>query len=159
PRDLLDLLLEVERKLGRVRSERFGPRTIDLDLLLYNDLVMKEAGLEVPHPRLHERWFVLAPLAEIAGPVVHPVLGKTIGDLLAALPPSGIRAGSVSDAGAQPVANASGSYPTPLSEESWKVQEAVGAPEASAPAPGREASGLRAVVTGSSSGIGRAIAL
>ena len=65
PRELLAALLETERALGRVRLERFGPRTIDLDLLLYGDEVIDEPGLEVPHPRLHERLFALEPLAEL----------------------------------------------------------------------------------------------
>ncbi|MGH3003710.1 MAG: 2-amino-4-hydroxy-6-hydroxymethyldihydropteridine diphosphokinase [Gaiellaceae bacterium] len=66
PRELLDRLLEVERRLGRVRSgERWGPRTIDLDLLLFGDEIVAEPGLTVPHPRLHERLFVLEPLAEL----------------------------------------------------------------------------------------------
>jgi 2-amino-4-hydroxy-6-hydroxymethyldihydropteridine diphosphokinase len=65
PRALLDALLEVERQLGRVRAERWGPRTIDLDLLLYDDEVVDEPGLSVPHPRLHERRFALEPLAEL----------------------------------------------------------------------------------------------
>ena len=66
PRALLDLLLSIERELGRTREgPRFGPRTIDLDLLLYGDEVVDEPGLTVPHPRLHERRFVLEPLAEI----------------------------------------------------------------------------------------------
>jgi 2-amino-4-hydroxy-6-hydroxymethyldihydropteridine diphosphokinase len=66
PRELLDALLRIERELGRVRGpERFGPRTIDLDLLLYGDEVVDEPGLQVPHPRLHERKFALEPLAEL----------------------------------------------------------------------------------------------
>jgi 2-amino-4-hydroxy-6-hydroxymethyldihydropteridine diphosphokinase len=66
PRALLERLLAVERELGRTRQgPRFGPRTIDLDLLLFADLVVDEAGLRVPHPRLHERRFVLEPLAEL----------------------------------------------------------------------------------------------
>ena len=67
PRELLDRLLEVERSLGRDRSreERWGPRTVDLDLLLYGDEIVGEAGLEVPHPRLAERAFVLEPLLEL----------------------------------------------------------------------------------------------
>lgn len=66
-RELLDRLLEIERRLGRVRGAgpRFGPRTIDLDLLLHGDEVIAEPGLEVPHPRLHERRFALEPLAEL----------------------------------------------------------------------------------------------
>ncbi|HLX60572.1 MAG TPA: 2-amino-4-hydroxy-6-hydroxymethyldihydropteridine diphosphokinase [Planctomycetota bacterium] len=83
PRELLAALLDVERALGRDRSsqERNLPRTIDLDLLLYDDLVIDEPDLRVPHPRLHERAFVLIPLAEIAPEARHPVLGKSIGEL------------------------------------------------------------------------------
>jgi 2-amino-4-hydroxy-6-hydroxymethyldihydropteridine diphosphokinase len=67
PRDLLDVLLTIERDLGRVRTrERNEPRTIDLDLLVYDDVVVDEPGLVIPHPRLHERRFVLEPLAELA---------------------------------------------------------------------------------------------
>jgi 2-amino-4-hydroxy-6-hydroxymethyldihydropteridine diphosphokinase len=65
PRALLELLLEIERALGRVRGERWGPRTVDLDLLLYGDECVDESGLHVPHPRLHERRFALEPLAEL----------------------------------------------------------------------------------------------
>jgi 2-amino-4-hydroxy-6-hydroxymethyldihydropteridine diphosphokinase len=65
PRELLDLLLEIERSLGRVREERWGPRTVDLDLLVYGDEVVDEPGLRVPHPSLHERRFALEPLAEL----------------------------------------------------------------------------------------------
>lgn len=66
PRELLDMLLDVERRLGRVRTgPRYGPRTIDLDLLLYGDERVAVPGLEVPHPRLHERRFVLEPLAAL----------------------------------------------------------------------------------------------
>jgi len=65
PRELLERLLAVEERLGRVRRERWGPRTIDLDLLLYGDDVVDEPGLAVPHPRLHERRFALEPLADL----------------------------------------------------------------------------------------------
>ena len=85
PRGLLDVLLAVERALGRERSgERWGPRTIDVDLLLYGDLTVDEAGLTVPHPRLHERRFALEPLAELAPAAVVPGRG-TAAELLAAL--------------------------------------------------------------------------
>ena len=74
PRELLDVLLAVERRLGRERRERWGPRTIDLDLLLYGDEVIDEDGLTIPHPRLHERRFVLEPLADLAPKLVVPGL-------------------------------------------------------------------------------------
>ena len=119
PTNLLHLLLEIERSLGRVRIEKDGPRTLDLDLLLYGDHIRNESELILPHPRLHERLFVLQPLAEIAPGVVHPVLKRTVADLLAAL--LGVR-------------------PT-------------------GPSPGRELTGLRALVTGSTGGIGQAIAV
>ncbi len=85
-RALLDVLLDVERRLGRVRDDekRWGPRTIDLDLLLYGDLVIDEPGLAVPHPRLHERRFVLEPLAELAPGTVVPGRGS-VADLLRGL--------------------------------------------------------------------------
>ena len=119
PAELLSLLLDIERRLGRVRTEKDGPRTLDLDLLLYGDLVQNEPDLILPHPRLHERLFVLQPLAEIAPGVVHPVLKRTVGELLAAV--LGVRPAGAS--------------------------------------PGRELVGLRALVTGSTGGIGRAIAI
>ena len=115
--ELLRLLLSIENRLGRVRREHHGPRTVDLDLLLYGleKIELKgDVDLIVPHPRLHERLFVLEPLAEIAPLAVHPGMGSTIHDLLR-------RArGQTRD---------------------------------------RELLGLRALVTGSTSGIGRAIAM
>lgn len=110
PQELLQLLLRLEAELGRTRTLRFAPRTLDLDVLLYGDEVIHEPGLTIPHPRLHERSFMLGPLAEIAPGVVHPVFHTTIAELL-------------SRVGHQPLL------------------------------------GKRALVTGSSSGIGRAIAL
>jgi 2-amino-4-hydroxy-6-hydroxymethyldihydropteridine diphosphokinase len=85
PRELLDRLLEVERELGRTRDgPRYGPRTIDLDLLLYGEEAVAEPGLRVPHPRLHERRFVLEPLAELEPGLIVPGRGSVAG-LLAAL--------------------------------------------------------------------------
>jgi 2-amino-4-hydroxy-6-hydroxymethyldihydropteridine diphosphokinase len=116
---LLEVLLNIETALGRVRQEHCGPRTIDLDLLLFGNLVCSQPQLILPHPRMHERLFVLQPLAQIAPGVLHPLLNRTIADLLADL--EGIH---------------------PLTA-----------------VPGRELTGKRALVTGSTSGIGRAIAL
>ncbi len=89
PHELLALLLSVEEKMGRVRKERWGPRVIDLDLLFYDEMVISGQGLEVPHPRLHERRFVLVPLVELAPDIIHPVIKKTVFDVLAALPAEG----------------------------------------------------------------------
>lgn len=83
PEELLGRCLEIEAQLGRVRSDRHGPRTIDLDLLLHGDLVRATQELTLPHPRLHERLFVLIPLEEIAPLARHPVLGKSITQLRA----------------------------------------------------------------------------
>lgn len=121
PHDVLHLLLRIEREFGRVRSEPNSPRTLDLDLVLYGDRIINTAELTVPHPRMHERAFVLVPLAEIAPGATHPTLGKPIRELAAAVPRDDTRV-------------------------------------APAPAPPRTLAGSRALVTGSTSGIGRAIA-
>src|SRR4051812_32114417 len=89
PPDLVSALLSLEQKLGRERRERWGPRTIDLDLLLYGDAVIESPDVTVPHPRMHERRFVLAPAAEIAADWLHPRRQQTIGQLLDGLPGSG----------------------------------------------------------------------
>lgn len=88
PRALLDRCLDVEHRLKRVREERWGPRLIDIDVLTYGDRVIHEAGLEVPHPRMLERAFVLAPLAEIAPGL--KVGGRSIAERLAGVDASGI---------------------------------------------------------------------
>jgi 3-oxoacyl-[acyl-carrier protein] reductase len=115
PAELLARILAVEEQFGRVRSEKDAPRTLDLDLLLYDDLVRAEPDPVVPHPRMHEREFVLAPLAEVAPEIVHPGSQRRVRELLSA---------------------ARGHTPSPIRLD-----------------------GLRAAVTGSTSGIGRAIAL
>jgi 2-amino-4-hydroxy-6-hydroxymethyldihydropteridine diphosphokinase len=91
PRDLLDALLDIERSFGRERhgSERWGPRILDLDLLLYDSAVIDEPGLRVPHPHLHERAFALLPLVEITPDAFIPGIGPA-GDALRALDSSAI---------------------------------------------------------------------
>ncbi len=83
PRGLLTSLLTIERSLGRDRAQeqRWGPRTLDLDLLLYDDLMLDQAGLTIPHPRMHERLFVLTPLAEVAPHFTVPGLRATVTEL------------------------------------------------------------------------------
>ncbi len=121
PENVLELLLRIERQFGRVRSEPNSPRTLDLDLILYGDRVIRTPALTLPHPRMHLRAFVLVPLAEVAAGAVHPVLGRTVGELAAAVATDDIR---------------------PLSP----------------PVRPQTLIGLRALVTGSTSGIGLSIA-
>ena len=124
PHDILHLLLRIEQQFGRVRSEPNSPRTLDLDLILYGDRVISTPDLTLPHPRMHERAFVLVPLAEIAEDAVHPTLGKSIQELIEGI-------------------------------TSWGDVRAV-------PEPQRVVAGtldgLRCLITGSTSGIGGAIA-
>jgi 2-amino-4-hydroxy-6-hydroxymethyldihydropteridine diphosphokinase len=132
PLQLLRSLLAVEALLGRVRGEPNAPRTIDLDLLLYGDVVEQSPELTLPHPRLHERSFVLDPLAEIAANAVHPVLATSILELRDSL------------RGNSDWSPAASSIQGPLAGEARPL---------------RELNNLRAMVTGSTSGIGKAIAL
>jgi 2-amino-4-hydroxy-6-hydroxymethyldihydropteridine diphosphokinase len=90
--ELLRQTRDIERELGRDPLRRAGSRTIDIDILLCDRQVVSRPGLEIPHPRLHQRAFVLVPLAELAPNLVHPVLGRTIADLLADVGSTGVRA-------------------------------------------------------------------
>lgn len=87
PRELLAACLAVEDEFGRTRPAEWAPRTLDIDLLLYGDRVLNEPGLQVPHPRLHERSFVLAPLSALAPRLVHPLLHRTMRALADAVAP------------------------------------------------------------------------
>ena len=94
PRGLLEAMLRIESELGRVPRENrqhWGPRPIDLDLLLYGDAVLEEPGLCVPHLRMHERWFVMRPLADLVPAVQHPTLEITLAELAERLEPQGVR--------------------------------------------------------------------
>jgi 2-amino-4-hydroxy-6-hydroxymethyldihydropteridine diphosphokinase len=91
PAALLARLKRIETDLGRLPTIRYGPRLIDLDILFYDSLVLSTPELTIPHPRLHERAFVLIPLADLAANLVHPVLGKPIRDLLAGIDLTGVK--------------------------------------------------------------------
>ncbi len=105
PERALAALLEIERALGRVRGARNAPRTVDLDLLLLGDARVEGPVVTLPHPRLEERRFVLAPLAEIAPELVLPGSGRTVAEALASLPdvPRALRVGILALPGAAPV--------------------------------------------------------
>jgi 2-amino-4-hydroxy-6-hydroxymethyldihydropteridine diphosphokinase len=90
PTDLLQYLKQIESELGRVPSVRYGPRLIDVDILFYNSLILDTPELTIPHPRLHERAFVLVPLADLSPTLVHPVLGIPVSTLLARVDTKGI---------------------------------------------------------------------
>lgn len=91
PTQLLDYLKGIEDDMGRKATFRYGPRLIDLDILFYGQRVIREESLQIPHPRLHERAFVLVPLHDIAPDFVHPVLRETIRDLLSKVDVEGVR--------------------------------------------------------------------
>ena len=85
PQDLLSALQEIEKKAGRKKTVKWGPRVIDLDILIFNEKIIKTPDLIIPHPFLHQRKFVLMPLNEIAPALIHPVLKKPISELLEGL--------------------------------------------------------------------------
>jgi 2-amino-4-hydroxy-6-hydroxymethyldihydropteridine diphosphokinase len=87
PRQLISAILNLEQGMGRQRKQQKGPRNIDIDMLLFGTSIIEIPGLTVPHPKLHERRFVLEPLAEIASDVRHPIFKRSIRELRTALPP------------------------------------------------------------------------
>jgi len=86
PRQLLKKILRVEKQIGRVRKEKYGPRIIDIDILLFNDEIHNYPSLKIPHPELQNRRFALVPLTEIAPDLIHPVIKKSIAELLIICP-------------------------------------------------------------------------
>jgi len=90
PEELLAYIKNIEKNVGRTPTFRNGPREIDIDILLYGDLILDIPGLTIPHPRLHERAFMLVPLADITQDLVHPVINNTIFALLKSMPREGI---------------------------------------------------------------------
>ncbi len=97
PHELLTVLQRIETQFGRVRREQWGARTLDLDLLLYGDLICKSDDLEIPHPRMLDRAFVLVPLAEIAPDWIHPIVGMSIAELASKINQSDIQKLNISD--------------------------------------------------------------
>ena len=87
PKQLLAGILDIEREMGRRRVQKKGPRTLDIDILLFGNSILQTKGLTIPHPAMHERRFVLEPLAEIAPEARHPVIKRTVRELRDALPP------------------------------------------------------------------------
>ncbi len=85
PKELLSTLLKIEEDMGRKRWQKWGPRVIDLDILIYGDLIVDEEGLVIPHPHMAKREFVMRPMVDIAPALIHPVLKSTMEDLLASL--------------------------------------------------------------------------
>lgn len=90
PQELLHILLEIEDRFGRIRQELWGPRTLDLDLILFENLILDTPDIQIPHPRMRGRAFVLVPLAEIAPNWIDPVSGETIAELVNKVDPSGV---------------------------------------------------------------------